>query len=96
MLASDILLAVISDNQRLQIFDRTCSIKYAILSIYTFLADTKYLEPAIRILKELLPGKYKGSISQYFNALYGRQTKVKVQTSKYTFEYRTLPSSRSL
>ena len=64
--------------------------------IYTFLEDTKYLELPARILKELLPGKYKGSISQYFSALYSGQTKVKVQTSKYHFEDRTLLSGRSL
>ncbi len=78
MLASDILLAVIANNQQLRIFDRICSIEYIILFIYTFLEDTKYLEPPIRILKELLPGKYKGFISQYFSALYSGQTKVKV------------------
>ena len=95
MLASDVLPAVTADDQRSRIFDRVCSIEHVIPSIHTFLEDTKYLEPPARILKELLPGKCKGSMSQHFSALHSGQTKVKVQTSEYTFEDRTSPSGRS-
>jgi len=63
MLAGDVLPAVTADDQRLRIFDRVYSIEHVIPSIYTFLEDTKYLEPPVRILKELLPGKCKGSMS---------------------------------
>jgi hypothetical protein len=38
------------------------SIKYVIITIYTFLEDTKYLEPCIRILKKVLLGKSKDSL----------------------------------
>ena len=96
MLANDILPAITTDDQRLRIFDCICSIEYVILSIHTFLEDTKYLEPSARILKELLPGKCKGSMSQYFSALHSGQTKVKVQISEFTFEDQMLPSGRSL
>ena len=95
MLAGDILPAVTADHQRSRILDRACSIEHVIPFIHTFLEDTKYLEPPARILKELLPGKCKGSMSQYFSALYSGQTKVKVQTSEFTFEDRILPSGRS-
>lgn len=95
MLAGDVLPAVTADDQRARIFDRACSIEHVILSIHTFLEDTKYLEPPARILKELLPGKCKGSMSQHFSALHSGQTKVKVQMSEYTFEDRTSPSGRS-
>ncbi len=95
MLAGDILPAVIAGDHRLQIFDRVCSIEHVIPSIRTFLEDTKYLEPPARILKELLPGKCKGSMSQHFGALHSGQTKVRVQTSESTFEDRTLPPGRS-
>jgi len=95
MIAGDVLPAVTADDQRSRIFDRVCSIGHVIPSIHTFLEDTKYLEPPARILKELLPGKCKGSLSQHFSALHSGQTKVKVQTSEFTFEDRTLPSGRS-
>ena len=96
MLANDILPAVTTDDQRSRIFECICLIEYVIPSIHTFLKDTKYLEPPARILKALLPGKCKGSMSQYFSALHSGQTKAKVQTSEFTFEYQILPSSRSL
>ncbi len=95
MLAGDVLKAVTADDQRSRIFHRVCSIEHVIPSIHTFLEDTKYLEPPARILKELLPGKCKGSMSQHFSALHSGQTKVKLQTSEYTFEDRTSPSGRS-
>jgi len=63
MLAGDILPAVVAGDHRSQIFDRVCSIEHVIPSIHTFLEDTKYVEPPVRILKELLPGKCKGSMS---------------------------------
>jgi len=95
MLAGDVLPAVTADDQRSRIFDRACSIEHVILSIHTFLEDTKYLEPPARILKELLPGKCKGSMTQHFSALHNGQTKVRVQMSEYTFEDQTSPSGRS-
>lgn len=95
MLAGDIFPAVKADDQRSQIFDRSCAIEHVIPSIHTFLENTKYLEPPARILKQLLPGKCKGSMSQHFNALHGGQVKVKVQTSEFTFEDRTSSSGRS-
>lgn len=95
MLAGDIFPAVKADDQRSQIFDRSCSIEHVIPSIHTFLENTKYLEPPARILKQLLPGKCKGSMSQHFSALHGGQVKVKVQTSEFTFEDRTSSSGRS-
>lgn len=76
VLAGDTLPAVTAGDQRSQIFDRVCSIEHVIPSIHTFFEDTKYLELPARILKELLPGKCKGSMSQHFGALHSGQTKV--------------------
>ena len=95
MLAGDILPAVKDDNQRSQIFDRICSVEYMISSIYVCIENSKWLEPGVRILKELLPTNKKGSISQQFRALHNGQANMKVQTSEFTFEDRTLPSGDS-
>jgi hypothetical protein len=80
------------DDIRLQIFDRLCSIKNSIISMYTFIQNTKCLEPWARILKQLLPStKYKGSLSQHFQALHSGQSTIKVQTSEFEFQERKLP-----
>jgi hypothetical protein len=93
MLSRELFPAIQDDNIRSQILERICSIKYVIITIYTFLEDTKYLEPCTRILKKVLPGKSKGSLSQYFNALHNGQPNVKVQTTESTFDDRTFSSS---
>lgn len=89
MLSRELFPAIQDDNIRSQILERLCSIKHVITTIHTFLEDTKYLEPCTRILKKLLPGKSKGSLSQYFHALRSDQPNVKVQTTEFTFEDRT-------
>lgn len=86
MLAGDILPAVKDDQRRSETFDRICSIEHIIPSIYTCIEDTKWLEPSVRILKELLPKNGKGSISQQLRSLHNRQASMKVQTSEFTFE----------
>lgn len=63
MLSRELLPAIQDDNIRSQILERLCLIKHVITTIYTFLEDMKYLKPCIRILKKLLPGKSKGSLS---------------------------------
>ncbi len=45
MLAGDMLPTVTADDQRSRISDSACSIEHVILSIHTFLEDTKYHEP---------------------------------------------------
>lgn len=92
MLAGDIFPAVRDDARRSEIFDRICSREHAIPSIYTCIENTKWLEPGVRILKELLPENGKGSVSQQFRALHNRQANMKVQTSEFTSEDRTSPS----
>ena len=88
-LAEDVLSTVRADDEQSRVFDRACSIEHVIPSIHTFLEDTKYLKPDARILKKLLPGKCKDSMSQHFSALHSGQTKVKMQTSEFTYEDRT-------
>ncbi|KAK6363890.1 structural constituent of cuticle [Exophiala oligosperma] len=62
------------------------------MSIYTFLEDTKYLELGARILKKLFLEKCKGSLRERFNSVRTGQTKIKVQTSEFTFQDRQLAS----
>jgi hypothetical protein len=95
MLAGDILPAVKDDSRRTEIFDRICSVEHLISSIYTCIEDSKWLEPSVRILKELLPNNGKGSISQQFRALHNGQAKMKVQTSEFTYEDQTFSSGNS-
>jgi Protein of unknown function (DUF3723) len=93
MSSRELFPAIQDDNIRSQILERLCSIKYVIITIYTFLEDTKYLEPCTRILKKLLPSKSKGSLSQYFHTLHSGQPNVKVQITEFTSEDRTLSGS---
>jgi hypothetical protein len=95
MLAGDILPAVKDDNRRSEIFDRICTVEHMISSIYMCIENSKWLEPGVRILKELLPNNGKGSIAEQFRALHNRQANMKVQTSEFTSEDRTLPSGNS-
>lgn len=95
MLARELFPAIRDDNIRSQILERLCSIKHVIITIHTFLEDTKYLEPCTRILKKLLPRKSKGSLSQYFNALHSGQPNVKVQTTEFSLEDRTFSGSHA-
>lgn len=66
--------------------------KHVIVSIRTLLEDTKYLEPCTRVLKTLLLSKSKGSLSHHFSALHSGQPNVRVQTSEFASEDRTLSS----
>ena len=95
MLAGDVLPAVKDDGRRTEIFDRICSTKRVIPSLYTCIENTKWLEPAVRILKELLPENGKGSLSQQFRLLHNGQANMNVQTSEFTVENRTSPSGDS-
>ncbi len=95
MLAGDILPAVKDDNRRSDIFDRICSVEHMISSIYMCAEDSKWLEPGVRILKELLPNNGKGSIAEQFRALHNGQANMNLQTSEFTSEDRTLPSGNS-
>jgi len=95
MLAGDILPAVKDDNRRSDIFDRICSVEHMISSIYMCAEDSKWLEPGVRILKELLPNNGKRSIAEQFRALHNGQANMELQTSEFTSEDRTLPSGNS-
>jgi len=59
MFAGDILPAVKDDNRRSEIFDRICSVEHMISSIYMCIENSKWLEPNVRILKELLPKQWQ-------------------------------------
>ena len=95
MLACDILPAVKDGNQRDEIFNRICSVEHIIPSLYTCIEDTKWLEPGVRILKELLPINGRGSMSQQFHALHNGQANTRVQTSEFTYDDRTMSSGDS-
>ena len=93
MVSGELFPAIRDGDIRAQIFDRLCSMKQIIISIYTFLENTKYLELCAKILKRLLPDKYKNSISKHFQALHTGQSSIKIQTSEFAFEDRKLLSS---
>ncbi len=54
------------NEQRSSILSRLQSVKHIIPSLHTFLEDTKYLEPCAKIMKSILPVRFKGSIRQAF------------------------------
>ena len=93
MLSGELFPAIKNNDIRSQILERLCSIKNVIISLHTFLEDTKYLEPCARILKQLLPTRCKGSLSQHFQALHSGQSTIKVQTSEFGYRERELSSS---
>lgn len=66
------------DLQRSQTLLRLRSIPYIIPSIYTFLEDTKYLEPCAKIMK-ILPKGFRGTISQAFNKSHNGQRRFREQ-----------------
>jgi hypothetical protein len=90
IISRELFPAIRDDDIRTQLFERLCTIKHVIISIYTFLEDTKYLEPCLRILKKILPSKSKGSLSAHYAALHSGQRNARVQTAEFTFEDRTL------
>jgi len=92
IVSGEIFPAVRGEKARSEIFRRLCSVKQVIMSTYTFLEDTKYLELGARILKKLFLEKCKGSLRQRFNSVRTGQTKIKVQTGEFTFQDRQLPS----
>lgn len=94
MLADDILPVLTADDQRTLILERLRSIEYVIPSLHTFLEDTKYLEPCVKILKAILPEKCRRSLSQHFQVLHSSQTGMRIQKSEFAFEDR--PASSSL
>ena len=61
------------DAQRDQLLQRLRRVKHLIPSIYTFLEDTKYLEPCARVMKDLLPRKFQGSVRQAFDRQHNGQ-----------------------
>ncbi len=61
------ILPFLSDQpERDRLWERISSLECIIPSIYTFLEDTKYLEPCARVMKELLPLEDKESICQTY------------------------------
>jgi hypothetical protein len=63
MRAKELFFAIQDANIRSQILESLYLINHVITIIYTFLKDTKYLEPCIIILKKILLSKSKGSLS---------------------------------
>ena len=61
------------DAQRDQLLQRLRRVQHLIPSIHTFLEDTKYLEPCARVMRGLLPEKFKGSIRQAFDRQHNGQ-----------------------
>jgi len=82
--------AVTDIATRQGIWNRLGAITYIIPSLYTFLEDTKYLEPCAKIMKSLLPAKFGGSIRQAFRQQHNGQTHCQIQTAEHTSSTLTL------
>ena len=89
-LKGEILPVVSPPDLRKRLFERILAVKHSIPSIYTFLEGVKWLEPGSGILKNILPNKCKGSLSQAFRALHNGQTRFKEQTSAFSFRHKDL------
>jgi len=77
--------AVTNRQQRLGIFRRLSVIPYLIPSLYTFIEDTKHVEPFAKIMKRLLPSRFKESVRQAFERLHTSQTQIMKQRSETMF-----------
>lgn len=64
MVSGELFPNIIDETARSHILRNILSINGRIPSIYTFLEDTKYLEPCAIVMKTLLPPKSKRSIAQ--------------------------------
>lgn len=79
------LFSCVSDTRaRSEMVQRTLAIERTITSLFTYLEDTKYLEPAALALKHLLPPHFDGTICQQ---LRGRYTG---DRGKFELGYRSL------
>ena len=64
---------------------RIRSIRYIILSLHTFLDDTKYLELGAKVIKALLPLGCETSIYEKFIDLHNNQKHWKKETAEGGF-----------
>lgn len=90
LLREDILSTVRSSNLQRTLLQRILSIEHIIPSIHTFLEKTKWLESSAAILKDILLIKCKSSLAQVFRALHNEQTRLKEQTSAFSYRHRDL------
>jgi len=75
---------------RTEMYQRILAVQHSIPTIYTFLENTKILEPCAKILQGLLPAGCKSSLAQSFRALHNGQTRFKEQVSTFSYKYREL------
>ncbi|KAL8673857.1 MAG: hypothetical protein Q9168_001722 [Polycauliona sp. 1 TL-2023] len=88
------LLPYLSDRaERDQLWNRINTVEYTIPSIYTFLEDTKYLEPCAKVMKELLPLEAKASIRQTYERCYNDQIEVPIEVAEARFDNFTCKSA---
>jgi hypothetical protein len=93
MVEHSLFPAIKNETRRSEIFERLCSTEQIIPSLYTLLRNYNHLESASQILKKILPGKCRGSLSRHFHSLHSGQCTVKIQTSEFKYEVRTFASS---
>jgi len=83
---NEILFPIVTDRQqRLGIFRRLSVIPYLIPSLYIFIEDTKHVEPSVKIMKRLLPSRFKEFVRQAFERLHTSQTQIMKQRSETMF-----------
>jgi hypothetical protein len=78
--------AVASQNDRGFLLARLFNVSHRIPSLHTFIADTIYLEACSKVLRRLLPVKFRGSLRAALSRLYSganqEQGFYRIQTSK--------------
>ena len=78
--------AVIDKQQRLDILRRLSAIPYLIFSLYTFIENIKHIESPVKIMKKLLPSRFREFVRQTFRRLYTSQTQILKQRNETTFK----------
>lgn len=74
--------SVLSQHVRTGILGRLRNIKHLIPSLHTFLEDTKYIEPCVQIMKNILPKTHQGTVLEGFTKLHNGQETFHEQTTE--------------
>lgn len=85
---------ITSQDIRSAILARLRTIKYLIPTIHTFLEDTKYLEPCVQIMRDILPHSYRGTIREGFAQLHNGQTVFPEQQNEVDFTEFQFPTAK--
>lgn len=95
-LRNDNILPGVSPMVRDAVYQRILMVQHTIPTIYTFLENTKILEPCAKILQGILPSTCKDSLAQAFRSLHNGQTRFKEQISAFTYVDRVMSTGEEV